>query len=101
MASCNGIEISYELRPCFVNGKKALFHKWGTRLWIVNYPYSSGDRRGMDRGEIEEGERIFTECCAIVEYENGKVERVAPEDLKFANNGLFKEFVWERGTEDE
>lgn len=28
MASFNDIEIKSEVRPCFINGKKALFHLW-------------------------------------------------------------------------
>lgn len=59
------IKVKMELRPCYVDGKKALFHKWIT---------------------INNG---FTENTqAIVECENGTVETVDPTRIKFADNKL-------------
>nr|DAR24704.1 MAG TPA: hypothetical protein [Caudoviricetes sp.] len=45
-----------EYRPCFVDGRKALFHRW-TAYDIIDY--------------------------AIVEYEDGTVDIVHPESIRF------------------
>ena len=51
-------------RPCFVDGKKALFHRW-TAYNVIDY--------------------------AIVEYENGTVDIVHPQSIKFVP-GKFNEY---------
>ncbi len=58
------IVMKQELRPCFVDGKKVLFNKWAH---IKNF-------FGQ---EFEVG---------IVEYENGQVEKVEPNNIKFCDN---------------
>lgn len=75
-----------EYRPCYVNGKKALFHRW------VNTA-----RPQLPRG-AEPGENAryfqFRSTQAIVEYEDGTVDRVWPQDIQFADGGKFQEYAW-------
>lgn len=68
MAALNGtITVSKrEYRPCFVEGKKALFHMWA-----------------------EKWHRVM----AIVEYEDGTVETVLPENVRFVS-GKHKDYCW-------
>ena len=66
MASFNDIEIKQKIRPCLVENKKALFHKW---VHIKN----------LLGQEFEVG---------IVEYENGQVEEVTPNNIKFCDNEI-------------
>lgn len=58
-------------RPCFVDGKKALFHRW-TAYNVIDY--------------------------AIVEYEDGTVDIVHPQSIRFVT-GKFDEYSFtdERG----
>ena len=90
------IVVKPELRPCWVNNKKALFHKWITEekaflLFKNNIPY----------GTKESFMKKFDECgvvpnsCdvkkviqnfAIVEFEDGAVERIDPEDIEFLDS---------------
>lgn len=70
-----GITISFEKRPCFVDGKKAIFHCW------------TFDRETLDK---------YTRngVYAIVEFEDGSVKTVNPFDIIFADGGDFKEFAF-------
>ena len=65
------IIVKPELRPCYVDGKKALFHKWVTD------------------GTLD--------TLALVEYENGRVAKVDTRYFKFADHGAFREVAWEYG----
>ena len=97
--------LSAEYRPCFVGGKKALFHRWAddTRLLIkcnVTLDPSVRDRvieELRERGVFPEGftaEKIpFT--YAIVEYEDGTVDNVAPACVRFVPAPEFRECSWE------
>lgn len=60
----NRIIIEYELRPCMVNGKKALFHRWVD---------------AVDGG--------------LIEREDGSMEMVHPESIKFIDNRI-KEYAF-------
>lgn len=75
-----------EYRPCYVNGKKALFHRW------VNTA-----RPQLPKGQ-EPGENAryfqFRSTQAIVEYEDGTVDRVWPQDIQFADGGKFQDYAW-------
>lgn len=51
-------------RPCYVDGRKALFHRW-TAYNVIDY--------------------------AIVEYEDGKVDIVHPQSIRFVT-GKFNEY---------
>lgn len=64
------ITIRRETRPCYVDGRKAIWHQW------VDVP-ADGD------------------ALALVEYENGKVEKVGTRYFKFADHGAFRETAWE------
>jgi len=68
--------ISDEHRPCYVNGEKAIFHR---------YTY---DTKFMSDGQFHEF--LF----AIVEYADGHVQLVEPTDVVFADGGEFKEFTF-------
>ena len=68
MASFSNIEIKEKLRPCFVKNKKALFHKWV-------------HKKNIYQEEFEVG---------IVEYENGQVEEVRPNNIKFCDNEIYE-----------
>ena len=73
-------------RPCWVHGKKALFHRW-----------TSSARPILPRG-VEPDENTphyqLSLTHAIVEFEDGSVERVWPQDVKFADGGGFEEYAW-------
>ena len=59
-----------ETRPCYVDGRKAIWHQW------VDVPADG--------------------CVlALVEYENGTVEEVGIRYFKFADHGAFRETAWE------
>lgn len=72
MASLNNeIIIKSELRPCFVKDKKALFHKWVHTENLLGQEFEVG----------------------IVEYENGQVEEVTSNNIKFCDNKL-REYIF-------
>lgn len=84
----------YEPRPCWVYGRrKALFHRWANTAH-AQLP------KGIDPEHVRYYQ--YRSTCAIVEYEDGTVDRVWPQDLQFADGGKFSEFEWlPREQEDE
>lgn len=73
-----------QYRPCFVNDKKALFHKWEIVMEIVPPSPMMGGHAG---GQISSD-------FAIVEYEDGTVAQVNPNRIKFVD-GLIKEYSFD------
>lgn len=61
--------ISFRLRPCLAHGERALFHRW----------------------DIDD----FDTAVAIVEYEDGTMDSVYPDNLRFLDSkATFAEYAW-------
>lgn len=71
-----------EYRPCYVNGKKALFHRW------TNVPMLSPSKV-LVYGNTKDAEDVV--AMAIVEFEDGTIDRVFPEQVRFVP-GLMNEY---------
>lgn len=70
-----------EYRPCYVTGRRALFHRWAdTRRPVTP--------RGMDETETDRRYQVW-HVHAIVEFEDGTLARVWPSEVQFANDGTF------------
>ena len=81
-----------EYRPCYVNGRKALFHRW------VN-----SARPALPKGqEPAENSRYFQfrATHGLVEYEDGTLDTVWPQAIKFADHGRFQDYAWEPAEEE-
>ena len=76
-----------EYRPCYVNGRKALFHRW------VNTANPTAPK-GVD--PTDEKTRFFQHrsTTALVEYADGTLARVWPQDIRFADGGRFDKCEW-------
>lgn len=74
------ITISNEIRTCFVNEKKAIFHGWGQTI-------------------ADEKRHIFT-TIAIIEFEDGEVRMVSPDKVKFDDHIMFDENYWTGDEKD-
>lgn len=83
-----------EYRPCLVNGRRALFHRWADSARPVT-------PRGLDETETDKRYQVWS-VAAIVEFEDGTVTRAWPHDIKFADGGPSGEYHWntERGDDD-
>lgn len=69
MARADWIIKTSEYRPCYVDGDRALFHRW-----------------------VEEERR---NTYGVVEYENGEIALVSPDHIKFADSrSRFDEIAW-------
>ena len=65
-----------EYRPCFLDGMKALFHRWEEKSWVVPpSPLVGGHSGGTVRG-----------VYAIVELPDGTVREVEPSAIQFESN---------------
>lgn len=74
MAGLGGtITVEGERRPCLVEGKPALWHRWTSRCEIVPPSIYKGGHLG---GNI-------AACFALVEFEDGAVAEVNPERVRF------------------
>lgn len=70
-------------RPCFVNGKKALFHRWSDySLLVAESPLKGGHPAGVVKGTV-----------AIVKFEDGSVKKVDPSIIRFVTSKLI-EYDW-------
>ena len=67
-----------KLRPCLVNGKKALFHTWSNKSQIVEPSPMIGGHYG---GVLE-----YT--VGIIEYEDGQVCECMPSQIKFIDSKM-------------
>lgn len=68
-----GIEYVREYRPCMVGDRRALFHGWEEKAWTVPDGLAAGSAPG---GQVKMS-------VAIVEYEDGSVDEVAPLQIRF------------------
>lgn len=74
------------LRPCYARGRKALFHRWVNSAHPV-----------LPRGvEPSENARYFQfrSVTALVEYEDGTVNRVYPNEVQFVDFVDFDQYTW-------
>lgn len=76
------MKIEYKLRPCRVEGRKALFHMWANIPTKINNPF---------RGYFKSHDSTY----AIVEFEDGTVKTIDLEDVKFTNNNEFKAIAFD------
>lgn len=70
-----------DLRPCIVNGSRAVFHGWAE----------------LEKPNIEDGEQVgrWKHTVALIEYQNGAVEMVTPGKMRFLDGAeVFGRFDW-------
>ena len=76
----------YEYRPCYVFGRRAMFHRWANMA-----------RPQLPKGQ-EPGENAryfqFRGTYGVVEFEDGTVDTVWPRDITFADGGHFRDYAW-------
>lgn len=77
---------SGEYRPCMVNGRRALFHRWTDSARPVK-------PRGLEAEEKAQRFQVWS-VHGIVEYEDGTVARVWPSDIQFVDGGYFADYDW-------
>lgn len=77
------LDIRTELRPCYVDGEKALFHGWVQNKRVVEPSPMIGGGQG----------ETVAYTLGIVEFSDGTVKQVFQERIKFADN-IFDEYCW-------
>ena len=79
--------INFERRPCWVKGKKALFHRWVDSARPVK-PRGLEDTETMARYQV-------AHVHGLVEFEDGTLERVWPQDIQFTDTAAeFEAYDW-------
>lgn len=76
-----------EYRPCYVNGRKAIFHRW---VNTANPALPRGVSANDDKARFFQ----HRSTTALVEYADGTLDRVWPQDIRFADGGRFKTTEW-------
>lgn len=66
-----------EYRPCWVNNRKALFHRWVDSARPVK-------PKGMEDEETTDRYQLYN-VHGLVEFEDGTMARVWPQDIQFAD----------------
>ena len=96
-----------EYRPCYVDGKKALFHRWEEKEnLIIKHDGRFGIKPEVIARKMRENASIgildtnyssldhISAILAIVEYEDGTVAEVEPTAVRFVP-GLMREYCFE------
>lgn len=76
-------------RPCYAEGRRAMFHRW-----------SDTGRPVVPRGqEGDKNAKYFQSWSvhAVVEFEDGTVARVWPSEIRFVDGGDFARHTWPEG----
>lgn len=79
-----------QLRPCLVNGRRALFHCWSILARAV-------PPKGMNEEETDERFQ-YTTTRALVEFEDGTIGRPWPSEIRFVDN-VFSGYTWNEPEE--
>lgn len=78
------ITITHELRPCVINGSRALFHSWAEL-----------EKPIMDNDKIVGSLKAVN---AIVELSDGTVKCVSPSSIRFSDTaGIMAGYKWSDG----
>lgn len=104
MAAFNVVFKSEEYRRCLVNSERALFHRWceeDTLLinlnTIANPEITKAIRKEFQESLVLHGfgeVKTVSNVYALVEFENGLVEKVEPTNVKFVDGErLFKDYA--------
>jgi hypothetical protein len=78
MAKTEVIISTSEYRPCWIKGRKALFHRWEEKRWVLEPSIMAGGHAG--------GQMSIT--LAIIEYEDGTVHEAYPYEIVFCDNKI-------------
>jgi len=66
------------MRPCEVKGRKATFHKWSHKAWVIDAGLTIGSHPGGQASIV----------LGIVEYEDGTVHEAYPYEITFTDKEL-------------
>ena len=77
------IEIKQQLRPCYVKGEKALFHRWADRADTFPASRLTG---GPPGGQ-------YWEVFGIVETENGRISKVPSGAIRFIDTKAYMDGI--------
>lgn len=88
MANCALKIESHPLRPCLVNGRRALFHCWSIMARAV-------PPKGMSESETDERFQ-YASTRGLVEFEDGTMGRPWPSEIRFIDGGNFDAWDWEQ-----
>lgn len=75
------------LRPCWVKGRKAIFHRWCNTA-------NPCLPKGMEPDNEKARYFQYRSVTAIVEFMDGSVDRVWPQEIEFADGGRFDAMTW-------
>lgn len=87
MATINNMITANQTRPCWANGRRAIFHRWTDSARPVK-PKGMEDEDTLDRYQLHS-------VHGLVEFEDGHMERVWPSNIQFADGGGFDAWDWE------
>lgn len=81
-ANTSLLTIGKELRPCIVNGRKALFHRWEQHSEIIPPSPMIGGHTGG----------VIARVLGIIEREDGTVHQAYPSEIRFTDEKVKEEY---------
>lgn len=79
-----------ERRPCWVDGKKGIFHQWINRAQVAPPSMMVGGHGGGQLWDV----------FGLVEMEDGRMKEVYPTKIIFADGGDFSDFTFKPQEEN-
>lgn len=100
------IKIKLPYRQCLVGGNRAMFHNWIKESQVILNLNSNLSPYAIEQimDDLKYGKYVpmnvdplITETCVgLVEFENGEIKKVKPENIKFLDGKeLFEVYSWE------
>jgi hypothetical protein len=107
MAMISGVNLM-EPRPCWVNGRKGMFHKWVEKEDVVikSTIHLKTDVLKSIHDEYVLNGVIPNYCIAekihntyaLIEFEDGHIEHIPPTTITFLDNSEFYKYDWSDGA---
>lgn len=99
------IKITFQHRQCLVGGERAIFHHWIKDAEVILKfnshlsPYSieqiMNDLKYGKYVSVNVDPLVTEICVGLVEFENGEIKKIRPENIKFLDGKeLFEGYDW-------
>lgn len=98
-------------RPCYVNGRKGLFHRWiekedfyiKTNMRISNNLFDHIRKIVKENGAVPDGFEtdIVKNTYALIEFEDGHMEEIPPTTITFFDSDEYFEAFTQKEEKEE
>lgn len=100
------------VRPCYVGGRKGMFHRWidkedillKSNVYVKSDEIEKAIAKFNKTGHVPLGfemERVKN-TYALIEFEDGHMEEIPPTTITFCDSDMyFRSFIWNKEKNDD